>query len=446
MSAGRGVAFGTDGIRGPSGVWPIDPDGAVRVGAAAAAWASDAAAPDAGVEVWVARDTRPSGASLANAVLAGAAGQRARVVDAGVLPSGGLGAVLAARATAGVGATGVMVTASHNPAGDNGFKVLGPGGHKPDDARTAWLETRCAAPSTARGDGWHHGASSARETWWAAVAAAAGPWTSLAGTHLVVDLAHGAASAVASALDGLRAAGVRVDVTGAGEGTINDGVGSEHPRHLAAQVRRLGADAGIAVDGDADRCVLVDERGQVVPGDALTAVLVAGRGVRRLAVTVMSTWALEGQLPSVEVVRTPVGDRHLAALLRDGRVDLGAEESGHVLLGHPALPGGDGLATGLAALVCARTLGHPLSAVWAPFAPWPRRLTKVRVARRPPLDALPDVRAEVAAAEAGLRGGRVLLRYSGTEPVLRVLVEGPSADDVASWSTTLTRTCQEALG
>jgi phosphoglucosamine mutase len=204
-------------------------------------------------------------------------------------------------------------------------------------------------------------------------------------------------------------------------------------------VREGRLDAGIALDGDADRCVLVDERGEVVHGDALTWCLARDLGVDGLAVTVMSNAALEPALPGVIVHRTPVGDRHLQAAMRAHGLLLGAEESGHVLFGD--FPGGDGMLTGVRALAAAWRAAPTLSAAVRGFLPWPDARAKVRVSRRPPLQSLDGYEARVAAATARLAGGRVLLRYSGTEPILRVLVEGPDAavvaavrDELAAWA------------
>ena len=201
---------------------------------------------------------------------------------------------------------------------------------------------------------------------------------------------------------------------------------------------------GFAVDGDADRCVLVDEQGRVVPGDALAWLLARGAGVESLAVTVMSNGALEPSLPGVHVVRTPVGDRHLHAAMAEHGIPLGCEESGHVLF-DDALPDGDGVVTGLRALAIGTAEG-PLSRHLAGFVPFPRVKGKVRVRHRPALDSLPALTDVCRLGEQRLgAGGRVFLRYSGTEPVLRVLVEGPEATTVEGVARDVTRVATEVL-
>lgn len=430
------MRFGTDGVRGPAGLSPIDEDGARRAGAAAAAWALGSG----GDTVFVARDTRPSGAALSAAVLAGAAGAGARAIDAGLLPSAGL----AAAAAATPGATGVMVTASHNPVDDNGFKVLGAGGTKPDDAQTAQLEVWMASPPVAPGGSVAQGHDAALGVYAAAWTRSAGDLSALRGRRLVIDLANGAAATVRPLWESALA-GVDVLWLGAGGGVINDRCGSEHPEALVAAVRAHGADAGLAVDGDADRALLVDASGVVVHGDRLTWLLATGLGVAGLAVTVMSTHALEQALPGVRVVHTPVGDRHLAAAMRRDGLALGAEESGHVLFGD-GLPGGDGMLTGLRALVCAFSRAGSLASAIAPFVPWPRRLTKVRVAQRVPFEGVPEIVEAITQGEAALDGGRVFVRWSGTEPVLRVLVEAADLERVVQVSERVTEVCRRTLG
>lgn len=427
------IRFGTDGIRGEAGRFPATVEVGVAVGRAAAKLARRSG----GAEVVVGRDTRPSGPALAAAVAAGVAAEGLDAVSAGVLPTSGVAVAVAARP----GAAGVVVTASHNPAGDNGFKVFGPGGRKLDDAAQTevegWLAERPAEGplGAVRDDG-----PGCLATATAAMEQAIGPVEALRGRRLAVDLANGAATALRPWLERLP---VDLVVVGGG-GLINEGCGAVHPEALAAAVRARGCDAGLAVDGDADRCVLVDDRGDVVPGDTLAWWLAKGLGVGTLAVTVMSTTALEASLPGVRVVRTAVGDRALSSALARG-ADLGCEESGHVLFAG-GMPAGDGLVTGLVALSLAWARGAPLAEALAPFRPFPRRLTRVPAPTRPDLDGVPALAEAVAVGEAALGpGGRVFLRYSGTEPVLRVLVEGADEAVVRRVSEQITRLAAEVL-
>ncbi len=407
------MKFGTDGIRGPAGPPPIDPASAVRIGRAAA----KLAARHGGSSVLVARDTRPSGAVLALAVEAGVRAEGAEALSAGVLPTPALAVAL----DAGLAPVGVMLTASHNPHSDNGFKLLGPGGRKLGDDETAQVEAWLADPSTQLHDGGSRTVhADALDGWLTRLAAL--DTTPLAGRHIAFDLAAGACEMARPWLE--RRSFTAHFVEG---DRINDGVGSEYPERLAALVRERGCTAGIAVDGDGDRCLLVDENGSVVPGDALTWFLARVMGVDALAVTVMSTAALEPALPEVRVYRTPVGDRHLQRAMVEHGLTLAAEESGHVLFADH--PGGDGLFTGLRALTLA---GPSLAEAIAPFQPWPRKTGKIPVRHKAPLHDDPLIQALIREGEADLgTGGRVFLRYSGTEPVLRVLVEGSDPEMVA---------------
>jgi phosphoglucosamine mutase len=434
------MRFGTDGVRGVAGTPPIDAAGARQVGSAAARWAFHVGDSTREVRVAVAHDTRPSGSGLADEVLQGVVRAGATAVHLGVLPTPALQTAIAA----GVADVGVMVTASHNPASDNGFKVVGPGGFKPDDAETARLEAWMAAPASGCGGPSRVARAEALQAYADAIASVVPDAGALVGRRLVVDLAHGAATAT-RALWTAHLRGVDLLWISTGEGTINEGVGSEHPATLASAVVAVGADAGLAVDGDGDRALLIDATGTPVAGDALLGLLAASREAASLVVTVMSSYALEAALPGVDVIRTGVGDRHVAEALRRSGAAVGGEESGHALLrGGP--PGGDGLLIGFATLRAAFAREPTLRAAVAPFAVWPRRLTKVRAATRADVEADPRVTAACCDWTERLGGGRVFIRWSGTEPVLRVLVEGPDAGVVAEASAAVTQACATALG
>lgn len=426
------VQFGTDGIRGVAGESPVTVGVAVALGRAVVEVFGAA-------RVAIARDTRPSGADLAVGVAQGVAAAGAGPAYLATLPTSAL-AVALARDLADVG---VMITASHNPAPDNGFKVLGPGGRKLTDAENTAIEDAVARRLGAAGDAFapvadEHAAGLA--AYEAALNAAIGDTSALRGRRIAVDLAAGAATAAVGWLGRL---GCELHLLGV-DGVINDGVGSEHPERLAAVVTERGLDAGLAVDGDGDRCLLIDERGQRVAGDTLAWLLTVGAGADRLAVTVMSSTALEAALPGVRIVRTHVGDRHLAEAIARGEATLGVEESGHVVFSD-ALPTGDGLVTGLRALMAAWRRAPRLSEALS-FAPFPRRLTKVRVPQRRPLNEVSALQAVFHEAERSLGAhGRVFVRYSGTEPVLRLLVEGPDEAAVVAASERITSAARELL-
>ena len=428
------VRFGTDGVRGRAGELPCTVEVAVAMGRAVARLARQVG----DGSVVVARDPRPSGHMLVSGVLAGVCAQGGRAFDAGLLPTSAVSVAIAE----GRAAAGVMVTASHNPWTDNGFKVFGPGGYKLDDPVAAKIEAWLAAPAQTSDPGEIIDARArAKADYFAALTDALSHRHLLAGRRVAIDLANGAAQAAKSWLE----ASVPVDwVFVGGSGRINDGCGAQHPERLAAAVLSHGCDAGFAVDGDADRCVLVDDTGAVLSGDALAWLLALHMGVKRLAVTVMSSAALDAGLPGVQVLRTPVGDRHLSALLRSDGLALGCEDSGHVLFAD-ALPGGDGLVTGVRALGYALREGR-LSEQVAEFQPLPRVLTAVPVGQRPPVDRVPVLVEAVDEGRAALgTHGRVFLRYSGTEPVIRVLVEGVDAVAVAEVSRRVTSVCERVL-
>ncbi len=415
-----GVAFGTDGIRGPAGTFPIVAEVARGVGRAALAEAQD------GI-VLVGRDRRPSGAQLLKEVVAGIAEAGGTALVAGLAPTSALQIALAERHAG----SGVMVTASHNPASDNGFKVLLRGGRKPDDVEAERIAGAIvsAEPTAGTAGSARDAERLVRETWVRAIGVAAGDLSALAGRRIAIDLANGAAVSVRREIESLVPAPIHW--LGAGEGAINDGCGTEHLDALARMVQDRGLDGGFAVDGDADRCRLVDGTGTEITGDAVLWRLALHLSAQAIAVTVMSTGALESLLPGVGIVRTPVGDRYVREAMDRGKLPLGGEDSGHVLFGDHA--GGDGILTGLRALVAGFSAAPDLTRAYGPFAPWPRTVRSVGVVRRPPLSSVPSLAA--AERDAGARlgpGGRTLLRYSGTEPVIRILVEGADAATVAA--------------
>lgn len=430
------IRFGTDGIRGAAGAWPITADVALSVGRAAARLAREYG----GDRVLLARDTRPSGSMLVAAAAAGVASQGGHALLADVLPTAGLMAGLAD----GMAEVGIMVTASHNASPDNGFKIIGAGGRKLSEADSARFENWLAEnPAEGEVGSLEPVGLQARRCYHRALDEASPDSAALDGCKIAVDLAHGAAVSTVRWLKE-RYPGVTWVFRGDGDGIINEGVGSEHPDGLAELVRAESCHGGIAVDGDADRCLIVDEQGRPVHGDVLTWLLASRMQVRSLAVTVMSTTALEAALPEVRVERTPVGDKHLMLAMHQHGIPLGCEESGHVLFAD-GLPGGDGVLTGLRALALAGLQDQPLSQTLAAFQPYPRVKTKVRVNGRPPLDEIAALRAAVEAGEGRLGRGRVFLRYSGTEPVLRVLVEGPDAEVVKDVAYEVTEAARASL-
>jgi phosphoglucosamine mutase len=430
------ISFGTDGIRGPFGEFPIVPEVAHRVGRAALKLAKRLG----GDSVLVVRDPRPSGVALARAVAAGVLDAGGVARDGGVAPTSAVQNAV----SQGLATVGVMITASHNPEADNGFKLLGARGRKLDEDSVAaverWLDD---AEPPSRPVAIEDVADAVRMAWIASVKANVGDLSPLVGKRIALDMANGALAASKDLLSEVLPAGLEVVWLGT-KGAVNDGVGSEHLAHLCAQVKAHGCAGGIAVDGDADRCRVVDELGHEVPGDAVLWRLAMDLAVTGLAVTVMSNGALERQLPGVRVVRTAVGDTAVRVAMDKEGLPLGGEESGHVLFAEHA--GGDGLLCGLRTLAAAFRGGSTLSQAFSSFEPLPRKITKVRARSQLPLDKLVAVqRARLVGLERLGPHGRVFLRYSGTEPVLRILVEGEPSAAVEAVSASVTSAATMAL-
>ena len=439
-----GQLFGTDGVRGAAGreltagLALCLASAAASVLCAAGEGAADSQRRPFAV---VGRDPRASGEFLEAAVVAGLAATGVDVVRLGVVPTPAV-----AHLTAALDAEfGVMLSASHNPAPDNGIKFFARGGVKLPDAVEDKIEAQLAGLNGAaarshgpvgvpkRGFGRVTDADGHVERYISHLLStlSASSGAPLAGLRVVVDCAHGAAASFAPDL--LRRAGADVISIGAEPDglNINEGVGSTSLATLSAAVVAAGADAGIAHDGDADRCLAVDASGQIIDGDQILAVLaIALKAEGRLAgdtvvATVMSNLGFRHAMRAagIDVVQTPVGDRYLIAAMLDGNYVLGGEQSGHIIMLDHATTG-DGLLTGLHLLAEAARQGRPLAEVVSVMTRYPQVLIsvpdvdKVRVASSV---ALSDA---VAAAEAELGdGGRVLVRPSGTEPAVRVMVE-----------------------
>lgn len=421
--------FGTDGVRGPYGGPVLNEAFAFRLGWAAAGWAH-AGGTDG--EVLLGRDTRASGPSLLAAVAAGIAAAGLRPLSLGILPTPAVARAVRNRGSA----LGVVLTASHNPAVDNGIKFFTRGGRKLTDADEAAIEARLEAAPAPRDHVAPEEGHAVREyrDW----AAGLLPPAALAGWRLVVDCAHGATAATTPAV--LRQLGAEVIALGiAPDGlNINAGVGSEHPESLCATVRATGARVGLAHDGDGDRLVLCDETGTLLDGDDLLTLLALDaldRGAlpgRTLVVTEQSNLGVDAAVVSRggRVLRTATGDRQVIARMQAEGAALGGETSGHIVCGDVSSTG-DGLVAALRVLELMRRRGEPLSRLRRQWERFPQRTASLRVRHRPPLASLPRLSATIAAWERSLAGrGRVLVRYSGTEPLLRLLVEGPTDAEV----------------
>ena len=427
-----GRLFGTDGVRGVANR-ELTAELGLALGAAAARRL--ASPPGSGHRLAVVgRDPRASGEMLEAAVIAGLTSEGVDALRVGVLPTPAV-----AHLTAAYGAElGVMISASHNPMPDNGIKIFGPGGRKLDDDVEDRIEELLAQGPGFRPVGAEIGrvrrAPDALDRYLEHIAAAAS--NPLDGLTVVVDCANGAASEAAPRA--YAAAGARVvAISAAPDGlNINEGCGSTHLGHLQAAVLAHGADLGLAHDGDADRCLAVDAAGQVVDGDAIMTVLaLAMRDAGELAsntlvTTVMSNLGLHLAMrdAGIAVRTTAVGDRYVLEELRAGGFTLGGEQSGHIVM--PAFgTTGDGILTGLRLMARMAQTCSPLAALAAPMRSVPQVLINVEVADKASVAEAPAVRSAVAEAEAELgETGRILLRPSGTEQIVRVMVEAADAD------------------
>ncbi|WP_322780780.1 phosphoglucosamine mutase [Frankia sp. Cas4] len=444
--------FGTDGVRGVANV-DLTAELALALSAAAVGVLTEHRVAGSGrPAVVVGRDTRPSGEFLEAAVVAGLASAGADVLRIGVVPTPAVAhAVISSNA-----ALGVMLSASHNPMPDNGIKLFAAGGRKLPDEIEDEIAERLTGPASTRPTGAAIGrvrddgglVESYTDFLLATVP------VPLTGLRVVVDCAQGAASLLAPRV--LRTAGADVIALHSdGDGTrINDACGATHLESLRAAVVQHGADAGMAHDGDADRCIAVDANGEVVDGDqilALCALALRERGQladNTLVVTVMSNLGLHHAMrdAGIEVITTPVGDRYVLEVMRERGLSLGGEQSGHVVFLRHATTG-DGLLTALQVLGRMAETDRPLAELAKVMTRLPQVLVNVRGVDRSKVATSAELAAAVAAAEAELGDeGRVLLRPSGTEPLVRVMVEAPTTAQAQAVAARLSAIVQSALG
>lgn len=421
--------FGTDGIRGQSNIFPMTPDLAMRVGIAVGTIFRNG---NHRHRVVIGKDTRLSGYMLENAMVAGFTAAGLDVFLLGPIPTPAV-AMLTRSLRADVG---VMISASHNPYEDNGIKLFGPDGYKLSDALEMRIEglletdmrTQLARSEDigrakrVEGDIYRY-IEHAKRTLPRNV--------TLHGLRVAIDCANGAAYKVAPlALWELGAEVVTIGNEPSGT-NINLDCGSTSPANLQRKVHEVRADIGIALDGDADRVIIVDERGQIIDGDQLMAVIaeswaedemLRGGGI---VATVMSNLGLERFLNEggLELARTKVGDRYVVEHMRNHDFNVGGEQSGHIVLSDHGTTG-DGLVAALQVLARVKRLGRPVSEVCRRFEPVPQLLKNVRISGGKPLEDV-IVREAIADAEAELASrGRIVIRPSGTEPLIRVMAEG----------------------
>ena len=433
-----GRLFGTDGIRGLANV-DLKPTLAFALGRATAHLLAAGRGP-----IVLGQDTRRSGDMLSAALVAGVTSMGVDVHRAGILPTPGLAFLTGS----GGFAAGIVVSASHNPADDNGLKVLDSRGLKLDDSvedqldSLIWRADELVSPTNA-GMGRDIDARGLVDRYVAARMDLAR--RSANDLRVVLDCANGSGSAVASTI--LDASGANVtSIFDHPDGmNINFGCGATSPDALAARVAELGADVGIALDGDADRCVVVDECGRVVDGDRLIGVIALDRlarealAARTVVVSVLSNGGLARAIEGAggRIVRTPVGDKYIADAMTVSGAGLGGEKSGHVIISEHTQTG-DGIVTALELLGIIARLGRPLSELADRISLLPQQQRAVPVRHREQWEADPEFADAVAAAAAELGDhGRVLVRPSGTEPVLRVMVEGDDPSRVVALAESL---------
>jgi phosphoglucosamine mutase len=450
--------FGTDGIRGIANERPMTASMAVRLGKAVAyhfrEHPPENRPPDHRTRILIGKDTRLSGYMFESGLAAGITSMGVDVQLVGPLPTPAV-----SRLTTGMRAdAGIMISASHNVYEDNGIKIFGRDGYKLPDEEEAELEEMVLSETPPLPDSRHIGKT-------ARIDDAAGRYVvflkntfpkdlTLEGLRVVVDCAHGAAYKVAPTV--LEELGAEVFTVGTDpDGTnINRDCGSTHPQAAVQRVDETRADIGISLDGDADRAILIDEHGNIVDGDkilALCALHLKERGALEhdtLVATVMSNIGLDLALEQhgIDVVRTRVGDRYVVEEMRRDGYNLGGEQSGHLIfLDHTTT--GDGMIAALQVLAIMKRRGEPLSELAEVMSRLPQELVNVDVVDKPPLEELEGFQEEIERVEEELgERGRVLARYSGTESVARIMVEGPDARTVGSHARNLGDTLDNMIG
>lgn len=452
--------FGTDGIRGEANQWPMTAEVALQVGRALAYQVRSGKMgrrhPQHKSRIVVGKDTRLSCYMLEQALTAGICSMGLDTLLIGPLPTPGVAFVAQSmRADA-----GIVVSASHNPYMDNGIKIFGADGFKLPDAAELELEELILGDALRdiRPTGMEIGRAvridDARGRYIVYLKSVFPNHLTLDGVRVVVDCANGAAYKVAPEV--LRELGAEVITVGVEPNgvNINHECGSLHPEKVQALVKQHQAHLGIALDGDADRVILVDENGKMIDGDAVLALCALELQRRHLlanntlVTTVMSNLGLDKamQKAGIQVLRTPVGDRYVVECLRERGCNFGGEQSGHlVFLDHATT--GDGMVAALVILATMVRDQKKLSELTAVFQPYPQKVINIKVTQKTPLDDLPHVQDAIRKAEAMLAGeGRTLVRYSGTEMKARVLVEGADAAQTETAAHLIAQALRDAVG
>ncbi len=431
--------FGTDGIRGIANMEPMTVATAMRVGQALARLCKRKNG-ETRIKIVIGKDTRLSGYMLETAIASGICSMGADVLLVGPLPTPGIAFITSSmRADA-----GVVISASHNPYYDNGIKIFSADGYKLPDDEEAWLERAIEKHDDGMMTPTKDEVGKAFR-----IDDAIGRYVvylkgtfprayDLDGMKIALDCANGAAYRVAPAV--FEELGARVYPVGVNPDgmNINQECGSLYPENIRETVLKTGADIGISFDGDADRVVFVDHNGNILDGDktlALCALHLKEKGQLKrdtVVATILSNFALDKVMKGhgIKVVRSSVGDRYVMEAMRKGGYNLGGEQSGHVIfLDYNTT--GDGIITALQVLSVMVETGKPLSDLAKVMEPFPQVMRNIPISQRVDLDGAPDIREKIAAARQGLADrGRIVLRYSGTEPILRLMVEGESEEEI----------------
>jgi phosphoglucosamine mutase len=446
--------FGTDGVRGTAGEYPLDPATVRRLGAALVrAWrARHAGSRTGGPRILVGRDTRESGEWIEAELAHGASGEGATVTSAGVVPTP---AVAYLTRTQGYDA-GVVISASHNPFEDNGIKVFSGKGEKFTERDEREVEAILADPSWQAKGGPSGDVVPVDlvDAYLDHLRAVFPESAASKGLRLSIDCANGATTTAAPRL--FTSLGIETIVIGnEPDGrNINLGCGSTHPERLARTVTERGCQMGVAFDGDGDRAIFVDHRGRIVDGDAV--LLMCGRQLQRegrlkgnaIVATVMSNIGLELALKplGIDLVRCAVGDKYVMEEMLNRGLSLGGEQSGHIIFSDYLFTG-DGLCTALNVLRTVALTGRTLADLASDLTTYPQVLLNVRVREKVDLRTVPAVAAVIEGVESRVAShGRLLVRYSGTEPLLRVMLEGREQDEIRAWAQEIVEVVKEHLG
>jgi phosphoglucosamine mutase len=441
--------FGTDGVRGVAGRYPLDPATVRRL---AAALVRGLPTRIGSPRFLIGRDTRESGSWIERELASGATGEGASVVSAGVVPTPAIAYLARAEGYD----VGVVISASHNPFEDNGIKVFSGRGEKFTDRVEREVEAIVADGSWAAWDGQAQPVAGAdlAGSYLEHLRAVLREDTGLNGLLLGVDCANGATTTVAPRL--FETLGIRTVVTGnEPDGrNINLACGSTHPEHLAAAVVNNSCDMGVAFDGDGDRAIFVDHSGRIVNGDAVLLMCASqlhqeGRlAGDAIVATVMSNIGLEIALAKrgIGLVRCPVGDKYVMEEMLKRGLPLGGEQSGHIIFADYLFTG-DGLCTALNVLRTVRISGRTLADLASELTTYPQVLINVPVRDKVDLLTVPAISEAMARVESRLKGqGRLLVRYSGTEPLLRVMLEGTHEHEIQAWGQEIVDVVREHLG